>query len=580
MFDKEEGFQTRSISPFDNSFKKSDLSDQDFAHGCTLLRACGNGDSEKVATMLAANPHLLHFSDYDRRTALHVAASEGHLKLVEQLLVEGANPNRSDRWGGSPLDDSQRHRFPEVAEALRKAGGRGGVGDHTQSLIVAASKGDSDAVRLLLAEGANPDSADYDKRTALHLAACEGHTEVLKLLVEAGANVHVADRWDVTPIDEALRKGHHATARELERVGAKPNLDEDGHRPMSAKRSGRDGANPSPPTVPSSMMVDWNDVQVLEKIGSGAFGDIFKCRWRGTLVAAKTIKAGESLHGGALFAPGGGGGGGTNLRIEAVEDFKHEINFLLNLRHPNICLLLGYSLTAKHEVMLAELMKCSLLDVMKTFASRGTPFSLERTMRYAIQFAQGMSFLHTCKPPILHRDLKPANLLLDFSDTLKVSDFGLAKLRPERAGSEQVPSEDYQPYNMTGETGSYRFMAPEVYRHEAYGRPVDVYSFAMILYHMLVGEPPWAELDGLQAVRAAAIQHDRPQIPRHIVQELSDLCKTAWADDPKARPSFTAVLELLNAFHVKEFKVSFEDAQKSGGAAVAGASADGCCALM
>ena len=49
----------------------------------------------------------------------------------------------------------------------------------------------------------------------------------------------------------------------------------------------------------------------------------------------------------------------------------------------------------------------------------------------ATALAQGMNYLHTCKPPILHRDLKPANLLLDFSDTLKVSDFGLAKLRPE-----------------------------------------------------------------------------------------------------------------------------------------------------
>ena len=147
-----------------------------------------------------------------------------------------------------------------------------------------------------------------------------------------------------------------------------------------------------------------------------------------------------------------------------------QINFLLQLRHPNICLLLGYSLTEKHEVMIAELMKCSLLDVMKAFASRGTPFSLERSVRYAIQFAQGMNFLHTCKPPILHRDLKPANLLLDFSDTLKVSDFGLAKLRPERtaAGAEQsVPADAYQPYQMTGETGSYRFMAVRLPPHDS-----------------------------------------------------------------------------------------------------------------
>ena len=156
--------------------------------------------------------------------------------------------------------------------------------------------------------------------------------------------------------------------------------------------------------------------------------------------------------------------------MAALADLKQEIGLLGQLRHPNICLLLGYSLANGREVMISELMKCSLLDVFKTLRVRGEPMPLRRSLRYAIQFAQGMNYLHTCKPPVLHRDLKPANLLLDFADTLKVSDFGLAKLRPLN----EPEAGEYQPYLMTGETGSYRFMAPEVFRHEAYGRPVDV----------------------------------------------------------------------------------------------------------
>ena len=135
----------RTVSPVHGSF-----SNEEFAQGCMLLRACGDGDLEKVQETLEQSPSLLNFADYDRRTALHVAASDGHLALVELLLKKGANPNRSDRWGGSPLDDSQRHRCPQVAAVLREHGGRGGVQDHGQALIFAASKGDAAEVRALI----------------------------------------------------------------------------------------------------------------------------------------------------------------------------------------------------------------------------------------------------------------------------------------------------------------------------------------------------------------------------------------------------------------------------------------------
>ena len=60
--------------------------------------------------------------------------------------------------------------------------------------------------------------------------------------------------------------------------------------------NGDDGSAPAErrPSIPTidALAVDWSDVTMLEKIGSGAFGDIWKCRWRGTLVAAKMLKGG------------------------------------------------------------------------------------------------------------------------------------------------------------------------------------------------------------------------------------------------------------------------------------------------
>mmetsp|Transcript_9325 Transcript_9325/g.24345 ORF Transcript_9325/g.24345 Transcript_9325/m.24345 type:complete len:131 (+) Transcript_9325:766-1158(+) len=113
---------------------------------------------------------------------------------------------------------------------------------------------------------------------------------------------------------------------------------------------------------------------------------------------------------------------------------------------------------------------------------------------------------------------------------------------------------------MTGETGSYRFMAPEVFRHEPYGRPVDVYSCSMILYYMLAGYPPWPDTDGVVAVREAAVEMARPEVPRHWDKSLAMLLRDMWADEPRSRPSFAAVIELLEKVHLDLLKYSFEDA--------------------
>ena len=61
--------------------------------------------------------------DYDGRTALHIASSEGNLGIVKYLIEQGVDPNPVDRWGGSPIDDAVRHKKSDVAEFLRRRGG-------------------------------------------------------------------------------------------------------------------------------------------------------------------------------------------------------------------------------------------------------------------------------------------------------------------------------------------------------------------------------------------------------------------------------------------------------------------------
>jgi serine/threonine protein kinase len=233
----------------------------------------------------------------------------------------------------------------------------------------------------------------------------------------------------------------------------------------------------------------------------------------------------------------------------AIADFRKEIAVLKTLRHPNICLLLGYSTTEGKEVMVSELMKCSLLDMFKAHLIQGTKMAHKQQIVYAQALARGMNYLHTCKPIVLHRDLKPANLLLDEAGTLKISDFGLAKIRTK------APDEPSEAFTMTGETGSYRFMAPEVYRHEDYNETVDVYSYGMILYYLLDGKPPWPYLNGAVAVKKAALEGDRPVIPRKWDERLANLCQECWDESPNLRPPFSKILPVLDEYMRTKFKV-------------------------
>ena len=76
------------------------------------------------------------------------------------------------------------------------------------ALTGAASQGDLNEVRALIAAGVEPGTADYDGRTPLHLAAAEGHLDVVRYLLDAGAPPRPVDRWGGTPLSDAEGNGH------------------------------------------------------------------------------------------------------------------------------------------------------------------------------------------------------------------------------------------------------------------------------------------------------------------------------------------------------------------------------------
>ena len=143
-------------------------------------------------------------------TPLHIAAKEGKKEAIELLIAKSADVNAKVASGSSkdetPLDTAIRNKHPEIADLLRKHGGK--TGEELNVIIAAAKKGDIEAVKQHLAAGADVNEKAGDGTTPLHNAAAYGHNEVAELLIANGAEVNaiiVSGRNEgKTPVDLAI----------------------------------------------------------------------------------------------------------------------------------------------------------------------------------------------------------------------------------------------------------------------------------------------------------------------------------------------------------------------------------------
>ncbi|XP_024389368.1 serine/threonine-protein kinase 12 [Physcomitrium patens] len=380
--------------------------------------------------------------------------------------------------------------------------------EETGTLLYYASKGNVPILKHMLDNGTSVDAVDYDGRTALHLAASEGHTAAVKLLLEYGSSVNPCDRFNETPLANARRYGYEEICDLLVASGGFV-------KPISTL---------------SEYEIDPAELS-LEKarsVGKGAFGEIKIVKWRGTVVAAKTILSHLT----------------SDQKI--VKEFVDELALLSRLRHPNIMQFLGAVTKTQPFIIVTEyLPKGDLHD----YLDRKGKLDALTAVKFALDIAKGMNYLHEHKPdPIVHRDLKPRNLLLHEAGYLKVADFGLGKLLDASEATKQ--------YLMTGETGSYRYMAPEVFLHKAYDKSVDVFSFAIIVHELFEGGPHSKFQGAKDIAHFRAKEGKRPSfVVNTYPSRMKDLLKQCWHQDPTKRPSFaTIIVHLEGILHQIQHK--------------------------
>jgi serine/threonine protein kinase len=147
---------------------------------------------------------------------------------------------------------------------------------------------------------------------------------------------------------------------------------------------------------------------------------------------------------------------------------------------------------------------------------------------------------------VLHRDIKPDNIGFTLDGTVKLFDFGLAKVM------ENASVDSDEVYMMSGETGSLRYMAPEVAEGLPYNHSADVYSFGIILWELNSGKKPFDGLNRESFYERIVHGGERPHLSRKLPQELKDLMSQCWDADMRNRPKFSEITERLQKLLEKE----------------------------
>lgn len=464
-------------------------------------------------------------------------------------------------------------------------------------LLFFASIGDLYRVKRIVAAWtlnlSDPKTSDYDKRTPLHLASSEGCYSVVSWLLSQGVEVNPVDRFKRTPLEDAVRADHGEVATILVQAGGKV-MNKEGEMvelnesPLSGARL-FEGFDPE-------WEIDASSIKMMEKVGEGEFGVVHKAIWVGTIVAVKILKDTGAVALGDFR---------TELNLLQKVHHTHTVQFLGAVTKTRPYMIVteympGGSLLDSFKAKILFTTWRAVLIALDM--ARGMAYLHNRLPHAVIHRDLKPANLMLGGPKVFaphHR-----KLLIEELGVLKIADFGLSKslklarptkkdshhsshhpsssgrmtgetrdksggiagnasghgLYSEKMGTSVTTSQRGSgsgsgsgtgaapTYRLTGEKGSYRFMAPEVYRHEQYNNKVDVYSFAMIAYQLFEGVPPFYMLDPIEAARAAAYEHRRPKWgisgrPGHSVPiRLKALVESCWAADPDARPEFEDVV--------------------------------------
>ena len=197
----------------------------------------------------------------------------------------------------------------------------------------------------------------------------------------------------------------------------------------------------------------------LQTLGAGSFGRVKLAKMNDTekFYAIKILKKIDLI------------------KLKQVDHILNEIKILTLVSHPFIVEIYGFTQDERYIYIILEFINGGELF---TYLRSVIKFPIDQSVFYAGQVVLIFEYLHSKN--IIYRDLKPENLLIDTHGYLKLTDFGFAKICLKRT------------YTLCGTP---EYIAPEILLNKGHGKPVDWWTFGILLYEMLAGFPPFNDED-------------------------------------------------------------------------------------
>ncbi|XP_043702803.1 uncharacterized protein LOC122652974 isoform X2 [Telopea speciosissima] len=266
-----------------------------------------------------------------------------------------------------------------------------------------------------------------------------------------------------------------------------------------------------------------SDLEEIRELGSGTYGTVYYGKWKGSDVAIKRIKP-------SCFT------GGEEDRL--IADFWKEAQMLSQLHHPNVVAFYGVVTDGpvRNLATVTEFMvNGSLKNVLKR---KDRTIDRRKRLIIAMDAAFGMQYLH--EKNVVHFDLKSHNFLVNMKDphrpVCKIGDLGLSKIKQRTLVS-------------GGVRGTIPWMAPELLtgKDKMVTEKVDVYSFGIVMWELLTGDEPYADMRSEEII-AGIIKGDlRPEVPSWCDPTWRSLMESCWSSDPELRPGFPEIAKELRA---------------------------------